>query len=461
MNERASLLPPWMKGLSARLLLLTIAFVMLAEVLIYAPSIARFRQAYLEERIAAGHLAILALQATPDYMVSEELERELLDSARVYLIALRRPDGVKLRLGMAPAPAIALHIDLRQQELLPLIGDAFATLNQSSNRVLRIVGVSPRHPQAIVEVVMDEAPMRAAMLDYSQRILALSIVISLTTAAMVFLSLQWLIVRPIRRMIASMTAFRDDPTDASRLMLPGGSADEIGTAQRELARMQQALRAALHQKTRLAALGTAVTKINHDLRNMLATARLVSDRLTASDDPQVRGSAPRLVAALDRAVALCTDVLHFAGEGPPATQRRPFELRALVEEVGDALPARAERETEWIVEVPAGLSLEADREQIFRLLANLGQNAFQAGATRVAVTAHRDARVVIEVADNGPGLPPRARDRLFQPFSGSARPGGTGLGLAIAQELAAAHGGAIALARSDAGGTVFRLTLPG
>jgi signal transduction histidine kinase len=394
-------------------------------------------------------------------MVSEELERELLDSARVYLIALRRPDGVKLRLGMAPAPAIALHIDLRQQELLPLIGDAFATLNQASNRVLRVVGVSPRHPQAIVEVVMDEAPMRAAMLDYSRRILALSIVISLTTAAMVFLSLQWLIVRPIRRMIASMTAFRDDPTDASRLMLPGGSADEIGAAQRELARMQQALRAALHQKTRLAALGTAVTKINHDLRNMLATARLVSDRLTASDDPQVRGSAPRLVAALDRAVALCTDVLHFAGEGPPATQRRPFELRALVEEVGEALPARAERETEWIVEVPAGLSLEADREQIFRLLANLGQNAFQAGATRVAVTAHRGAEVVIEVADNGPGLPPRARDRLFQPFSGSARPGGTGLGLAIAQELAAAHGGAIALMRSEASGTIFRLTLPG
>jgi len=460
MNERAPLLPPWMKGLSARLLLLTIAFVMLAEVLIYAPSIARFRQAYLEERIAAGHLAILALQATPNYMVSEELERELLDSAKVYLIALRRPDGVKLRLGMAPAPAIALHIDLRQQELLPLIGDAFATLNQGSNRVLRVVGVSPRHPQAIVEVVMDEAPMRTAMLDYSQRILALSIVISLTTAAMVFLSLQWLIVRPIRRMIASMTAFRDDPADASRLMLPSGSADEIGAAQRELARMQQALRAALHQKTRLAALGTAVTKINHDLRNMLATARLVSDRLTASDDPQVRGSAPRLVAALDRAVALCTDVLHFAGEGPPATQRRPFELRALVEEVGDALPARAERETEWIVEVPAGLSLEADREQIFRLLANLGQNAFQAGATRVAVTARRDVGVVIEVADNGPGLPPRARDRLFQPFSGSARPGGTGLGLAIAQELAAAHGGAIALVRSEAGGTVFRLTLP-
>ncbi|MCH7795026.1 MAG: sensor histidine kinase, partial [Proteobacteria bacterium] len=71
-------LPPLAESLSARLLLLTIAFVMLAEVLIYAPSIGRFRLVYLEERLAAAHLAILALEATPDQMIGEDLKRELL-----------------------------------------------------------------------------------------------------------------------------------------------------------------------------------------------------------------------------------------------------------------------------------------------------------------------------------------------------------------------------------------------
>ena len=112
-------------------------------------------------------------------------------------------------------------------------------------------------------------------------------------------------------------------------------------------------------------------------------------------------------------------------------------------------------------EVSEDLTLEADRSQIFRVFANLTQNAVQSGATRVEVTARHEADfIAVEIADNGPGLPPRARDNLFQPFAGSARPGGSGLGLAIVRELVRAHGGNIRLLRSTAEGTTFVVELP-
>jgi signal transduction histidine kinase len=459
-------LPALIHSLSARLLVLTIFFVMLAEVLIYAPSAGRFRLSYIEERLAAGHLAILALQATPDYMVSEELEAELLNHAAAYVVGLKRPDGVKLMLGQGPVPPIDASFDLAEGSFFPLIGEAFVTLAQSGNRVLRVVGPSPKHPQAIVEVVIDEAPMRAGLIDYSWRILGLSIVISIFTAALVYLSLQWLMVRPMRRMTQSMMAFRENPEDASRLIAASDRRDEIGLAQRELAEMQAGLRAALHQKTHLAALGAAVTKISHDLRNILATARLVSDRLGTSGDPEVQRTTPVLLAAIDRAVDLCSRTLDFTREGPPKLARRRFALGELVAEVGAALPSPMNGATVWRMVGGGGIVVDADRDQLFRVLQNLGQNAFEAGATQVEVTARQEDEaaaggpIVIEIADNGPGLAPRARDKLFQPFAGTGRAGGTGLGLAIARDLMRAHGGDIRLVSSTAEGTLFRLDLP-
>lgn len=454
-------MPSLFRSLSARLLVLTVSFVMLSEVLIFAPSIGRARLTYLEERIANGHIAILALMATPDNMVSKELQAELLNQAGAYAIGLKRPDGVKLMLDAETMPAISASYDLRERGFFMLIGDALRTLLKRDNRVLRIVGASPKHPQAIVELVIDEAPMRAALIDYSWRILALSIVISLVTAALVYLTLQWLMVRPMRRMTESMMAFRENPEDVSRTIRTSDRTDEIGVALHELADMQQNLRAALQQKTRLAALGVAVTKINHDLRNILTTAQLVADRLAGSDNPEVKKMTPTLLAAIDRAVDLCSKTLTFTREGPPELNRQRFPLRPLIDEVAVALPAQVNGEPVWQNDIPDDVQLNADRDLLFRVFANLGNNAIQAGATRVSVGAKQDdGRLRIEVADNGPGLPPRAREKLFQPFAGSARPGGTGLGLAIARDLILAHGGDIRLARTTGSGTVFELELP-
>jgi len=357
-------------------------------------------------------------------------------------------------------PAIGVAIDLRAQNAMTYLTGAFATLVQSENRILRVVGPSPNDPEVLIEVVLDEAPLRVEMYDYSQRILMLSLVISFFTATLVYLSLHWLLVRPMHRMTESMTRFSDDPENAANMIQPGGRTDEVGVAERQLHAMQQGLRAALRQKEHLAALGTAVTKINHDLRNILASARLVTDRLSNAVDPQVQRAAPTLVRAIDRAVRLCQATLDYARSEAVELQWTEVDLRELVDDVAALAP---ENGAESRVEnaVPRGLAVRCDRDQLFRVLANLAANAAQAGAGLVRVSAARaNGRVDIDVADDGPGLPPKARDNLFRAFEGSARSGGSGLGLAIAREVMRAHGGDIGLVETSEKGTTFRLTLP-
>ena len=460
-------LPPVLRSLSARLLVLTIFFVMLGEVMIFAPSVGRFRITYLEGKIAAGHLAVLALEATPDNVVSQPLADQLLSHVGALGIVLHKRNNLTLMIDSEMPPKVDATFDLREIHFMPAIREAFVTLLGSRDRVLRVLDQSPKDPDSTVEVLLYEAPLRREMWAFGIRILELSILISLIAAALVFLSLQWLLVRPMRRITAAMTAFRADPEDASRDIVPGKRSDEIGVAQRELAVMQGTVRQALRQRAHLAALGTAVTKINHDLRGILSTARLVSDGLADSAAPEVRRVVPTLVAAIDRAVALCTRTLDFTRETPPPLVRQHVVFAELVDDVGQALavayaadPSRND-DPRIRNDVSAELVVAADRDQLYRVLFNLCHNAFEAGAQHVTVAAEPgEGAIAIEVADDGPGLPPKARDNLFHPFTGSARLGGTGLGLAIARELMRAHGGDIALVDSTAHGTIFRLTLP-
>ncbi|MDH3240937.1 MAG: HAMP domain-containing histidine kinase [Alphaproteobacteria bacterium] len=451
-------LPPLARSLSARLLVLTVFFIMLAEVFIFAPSIARFRQSWFEERIAAAHLATLALEATPQGMVSKDLERELLRHVRAYGVILQKPGSKVLMLSSDMPPNINATVDLSKNTFFGMIMSAFETLTRTENRVLRVMGKSPQQPGIMVEVVVDEAPLRAVMFAYGGRILVLSVAISVFTAVLVYFSLYFLMVVPMRRITSSMMSFRENPNDPAAAIGASTRSDEIGMAQRELATMQARLRAALRQRQHLAALGEAVAKVNHDLRNMLATARLVSERLAASDDPEVRRASPTLVGALDRAVTFCTETLNYAkeaGELNPTT----FALTEMLAEVPTAVPQIADGHLALKLDMPEGLSVTADRNQLFRVFANLVKNAAEAGAGAVTIALAGEAPVVLEVRDDGPGLPKKALENLFKPFSGSVRAGGTGLGLSIAREILDAHGGAIELASTGPEGTVFRLTL--
>lgn len=458
MASPKSRLPLLARSLSARLLVLTLFFVMLAEIFIFAPSIARFRLTWFQERIAAAHLATLSLKATPQGLVSKALERELLRHVQGYGVILQKPDSKVLMLSSDMPPNIDATIDLSESSFFGLIGDAFATLFRTENRVLRVMGPSPQETNVVIEVVLDEAPLRDEMFAYGQRIMALSVAISAFTAVLVYLSLYFLMVVPMGRITSSMVAFREDPNDPRAAIAPSARGDEIGTAQRELATMQSRLRAALRQRQHLAALGEAVAKVNHDLRNMLATASLISERLAASDDPEVKKASPTLISALDRAVTLCTETLNYVQE-PGDLHPTRFALSAVLAEVPAAVPQIADGAVRLAIDVPDTARVTADRDQLFRVFTNLVRNSAEAGAQVITIAQVAADPLVIEIRDDGSGVPQRAQERLFTPFAGSVRAGGTGLGLAIAREVLEAHGGTIELAATGPEGTVFRLRL--
>lgn len=459
-RQQRARMPSIFTGLSARLLVLTIFFVMLAEFLIWAPSVARFRLTYLQERLASAHLAGLAVDATPDRTLSKDLASRLLEHAGAYMVDIYADNAITHMLSR-PHPPVEAEYDLRDSTFFGLIFDAFAALAHSGNRAISVLGPSPKDPRVVVDVVLDEEPMRRAMLSYSWRILSLSIVISLTTAALVYLSLQLLTVVPLRRITDTIVRFRNDPEHNPAPRELSRRTDEVGVAERELAAMQESLRAALRQQARLAELGGAVSKINHDLRNILATAQIVSDRLMLLDDPAVQRLTRPLLAAIDRAVKLCNQTLDYSRGGAMTQDRSTFPLAALVRDVGQEVLVLPGRPAEIACGMAEDLTVSADRDQLFRVLSNLMRNAVEAGATRLDVSAASTAEgVVIDIRDNGPGIPEDRRASLFRAFAGSAKRGGSGLGLAIAHDLMTSHRGTIELVASDDTGSRFRLVLP-
>ena len=453
-------------GLSGKLLVLTILFVMVAEVLIYVPSIANFRLTWLNDRLNAAYTAALVLDATPN--VPDPLARQVLDSIGARAVAIKMGQQRRLLMAGDMPPSIDFEIDMRDVPWHRAIMSAFGVLLSSGNEVIRVIGNAPMGGE-FVEVILDERPLRAAMLRYSVNILLLSLFISGITAMLVYLSLHHLFVRPLHRITANMIAFHAMPEDPSRIIVASGRQDEVGTAERELAAMQRDLRGMLQQKSRLAALGLAVSKINHDLRNLLSSAQLFSDRLSSVQDPHVQRFAPKLMRALERAIDFCESTLSYGRAKEPPPDRRMIAIEPLAEEVRETLGLEPGTPIRWISAVERGLVADADPDQLFRTLLNLARNAVQAlesraardpGRDQVRITGRREgAVVVLEVSDTGPGIAEAAREHLFEAFKSSTRAGGSGLGLAIAAELVRAHGGEIRLVEGTIGATI-RVTIP-
>src|SRR5712691_2151834 len=430
-------------GLSGKLLVLTLSFVMIAEVLIYVPSIANFRLNWLHDRLSAAYTAALVFETAPSGMVPDTVARQILDSIGARAVALKMGQQRRLLAVSDMPPAIHHDIDMRNVSWHRAILDAFDTLLCADNDVMRVVGPAPMGGE-FVEIVLDEAPLRKAMVDFSIRILILSLIISAITATLVYLALHFLLVRPMRHMTANMVAFRADPENPARIIAASDRSDEVGIAERELAAMQGNLATLLQQKNHLAALGLAVSKINHDLRNLLTSAQLFSERLATIADPHVQRFAPQLMRSLERAIAFCQSTLSYGGVQEPPPDRRTLALEPLVEDVRATLGLDPSTPVRWIGAVERGLMVDADPDQLFRILLNLARNAVQAldgrdtkdpGRDQIRVTGRREgAVVVIEVSDTGPGLSERARAHLFEAFQGSTRAGSAGLGLAIAAE---------------------------
>jgi signal transduction histidine kinase len=464
--------PGALRGLSGKVLLLTIIFVMLGEVLIFLPSIANFRIQWLKGRIAQAEIAALAAEAAPDQILSSDLRSEILKGAGVLVVSLEKGESRKLALRSDGDFMIDASFDLRSTMWYEAITDAFGVMLAGENRVIGVMDKPPNMSGDLIEIALYEEPLREAMFRYAINILLLSIFLSLLVAGMIFAALNWVLVKPMQRLTRNMVAFGQNPEDFSRIIKPGARRDEIGIAERELQTMQSELATMLQQKNHLAALGLAVSKVSHDLRNMLTSAQLISDRLSNVEDPTVQRFAPKLINSLDRAIEFLSQTLKFgrAQELPPKRER--LELRELADEVIEAAVVKASSRIRIFNRVRPGVVVDADREHLIRVLTNLARNAIQAleflQAERsdapdgvITLEARREGSVaVIEIRDNGPGIPEKVRERLFQPFQSAARQGGTGLGLAIAAELVRAHGGDITLQSSSDAGTCFVITIP-
>jgi len=458
---------PLSRGLSTKLLLLTIGFVLLAEVLIFVPSIASFRMRWLEERlVATAAVASLLVEVDPADL-TRVAQDEVLMSIGAKAIAVRDGDVSRLLSITETPPEVDEHVNISHTGTLESMTGAVDTLIFGGSRMMRIYGDAGESGKKF-EVVMPDYRLRDAMLVFSRNLALLALAISLFTATLVYSTINRIMIRPIRAMTGSMLAFSQAPDDPSRLIAASSRKDEIGVAERELAEMQGRLQQMLGEQKHLADLGLAVSKINHDMRNTLASAQLISDRLAQVKDPAVQAFAPKLLRALDRAASYSEGVLAYGRtqEAPP--QRRRVRLKYLVDEVFELLGVDSSG-VELFNQVEADFEIDADAEQFYRVLTNLSRNAVQAmsGETeralvrRLTISAERHGSVCrVLVADTGPGLPVKARENLFSAFRGSARSGGTGLGLAIAHELVRAHSGSLELVESVGGRTVFAVTVP-
>ncbi|MDB5511988.1 MAG: histidine kinase [Enterovirga sp.] len=457
-------------GLSGRLIILTLLFMMLAELLIFVPAVASFRRSWVSDRIMGAQMIVLALSGTPNEARSTDIEARLLAGVKgAQAIGVRGP-GTRwlLAAGGDVPPEAAYWVDMREGPWWGAFRGLYRTMMQGHHGPTRITAPGPAGVPNVewVELILDEAPLRQAILTFSRQFLAVSLVMSGITSALLYLALHLLVVRPVQRLAGNVAAFAENPEDSNRIIVPSGRTDEIGVAEQALARMESALATELRQKRRLAELGLAVSKINHELRNILTTAQLLGDRLGDVVDPVVQRVAPRLIATLGRAIDYCNATLAYGRASERAPLREIVPLAPIVEEqldltkLGEGHPIAIE------ADIAPDLLVDADPEQLGRVLLNLIRNSVEALAraktpdARILVLAKRiDRAVQISVLDNGPGVPERVRDRLFSAFQASERSGGTGLGLPVADELVRLHGGRVVLEESGAG-ACFAIRIP-
>ncbi|WP_332700854.1 HAMP domain-containing sensor histidine kinase [Devosia sp.] len=468
MTAERSVLPSRFSGLSIKLIATIIAVILLVEIVVYLPTLANFRASWLDDRLRVGVVAARVLDAVPDVMaLPRNLTDRLLTSAGAHAIVYRREGQSQLiELANPVTPDVVVTADMRQRDLMTLIVGAMDTLFAGPGRTLRIVGEGDLD-ESLVELLMPERPLRQDMLAYSRQIGIVSLAIAAITAVALYLLASYLFIYPVRRLTQNILAFRQAPENASLVIVPSARRDEIGIVERELAAMESDLFSMLRQRRHLADLGLAVAKINHDLRNTLTSAQLLSDQVATLDDPKVQRLAPRLVTTLDKAIGFAQSVLDYGRETSALPVLAPVPMRALIEDAAFEARLVGHPAIVFSDQVPETLVLNVDAAQMGRVFLNLLKNAREALESTPAIVAPQVSVTVVEeeesvtlsVTDNGPGLPPRARDNLFVAFQGSARAGGTGLGLAIAREITEAHGGRLVLADQPTG-TRFDLIVP-
>ncbi len=448
-------------SLSLRLLLLVVGLVVITEALLMIPAFDRDRRVILREKALEAYIAALSAAAPANSPALAQRDALLRDSG-IESIRLSDPRGTTLIQAGDPTVRPEKSFDLREETAFQSLVRGFVAATANRDALVEVIDNAPFKPGAVIAFVMHRAPLTQALRELDGPDAWQSVVVAITVGVVLYLALLVLLIRPMRRLTSSIAAFRADPEHGVPLdpkAVTGLRDDEISVAGRELAAMQRELRAALWRNSRLAALGTVVAKVSHDVRGVLTPVLLQADRLRRHADPAVRRAGDSLVQAVERAIDLVHRTLDFARDGPPPPLLGSIRLRSLVAEAAESLRGTTGG-CELDNRIPPEQEVEADRNHLFRVLVNLMRNAAEAGARRVRARVREDGDVlIIELADDGPGLPEVVRANLFRPFTSGHRAGGSGLGLAIARDLMLAHGGDIGLLSTGPGGTTFRLTL--
>lgn len=468
------------RSMSAQVLAMAVVFVLFAELIVLIPSIAKHRIDWFQQRLEQAYLVDVILENPKNGNIDSETTKRLFGTAGIVGVIYKTsagpqqtfmPDYQWMRY------KVTLPVDLSRRSPLVLISEAWATFFSHGENIVRVIGMPRFAAGGSVEMFVSQSAMRDELHKYALSIFGLSLIISTLTAALFYFTADFLFVRPVRCLTHNMARFNANPEEPSSVVSLSSRQDEIGAAERALREMETRVQDLLTQRRRLAALGAGISKISHDLRNILASAQLMSDRLARSDDPRVRQLSPRLVQALDRAVALSRDTLSYGRMEPRALKKTKFNLSDLIDEI---LDDAAHMAVDIVNDTPLDLMIEADRTHLYRAVLNLVRNAVEAIAPAaepvaangewpaphpprgsVTISARSEGgKVAIDIADTGPGLPAHALEKLFEPFHGSGKPGGSGLGVAIAYEVARAHGGGLALTKNDASGATFTLELP-
>jgi signal transduction histidine kinase len=460
-------------GLAGRVLVVTLAFVLLAMGLFYVTRLAAFRETWLHNKLVSAQTAFVAFDGAGTDELPVGLSNKILASVGVKSIAVSTPSGWRVLAGKPSESLDSVEtVNLDSETFVDSIREAFETLFAKPGTIIHVSdGASPE--EAGIAVTLDETPLQEALWRISRTFLNIALMIAAVVTCVLWAALWHMVLRPVRRLTTNIIAFGERPQDISRVIAPSGRHDEIGRAETALAAMQGTLAHELAQRKRLAELGMAVARINHDLRNMLSASQLISDRLATIPDPLAQRLAPRLVATLDRAIQFCQATLTYGADREQPPERRPFDLSELVRQVVESALAEHAEAIDYHVDIPPRFEVYADPDHILRVLENLSRNAAQALRAKGAASGRpkairfaairTDGDAIIEISDTGPGFPPDQSERIFEPFHKSTSEVGAGLGLSIAADLVARNGGAIELAPAKADdfycGARFLITL--
>ena len=447
--------------------LLAAIFSAVVGVFIMAPALVEFRANFLNEKITAGHTAALATEEAANHIVSGALERELLASAGIQAVVVSQGGSRQMVLKSQLPMELIDRIDLRQEQGWQRYLALYKTFNRQGAGIIEVTNDSPSQRYASVTVLIWERLLYDALINYVLN--SLWTISTFITALAVFLyfSLDWLVTRPLTKIRDSLVQFRDNPEMTldyhASVQTPS---NEIGEVQKELFRMQRDLQLAFKEKKNLASIGEAVAKINHDLRNLLATAQISSDTLQSVDDPVVKRLLPRLERSLDRAITICNNTLRFSKLETETANPETIELAMVLEDIIELESLSTFKNYTIKSDIPSDLVLWADLEHVIRIFSNLLKNASEAmpeGGTITLTVQNPDGAnnfIDIILKDQGHGIPKAIQTTLFQPFIASDKKDGSGLGLAISKELVEANHGSIKVLETGPNGTSFLVQLP-